>query len=875
MDPFEIHVDDEAVELRSRLASANTEILTLRDQVDRRTQLLDDLRSAYMRDVVVMKDRLWKHGITSDADLAALPTADLKPFLPLFSPASHFLDVRPCSACGGGVHLVRRDDDVLAQALVDAQLAKQRLTASQSVQASLEVSLSTALADAATMQRLVFKEKKLNASLVNEKEKLQSQLASIQSRSWHIGVLEASVQDLQATISRVEEEKAAVTRWLDQTRLDLVDADQRHAVAIAAAAQSMEELRRESQLHLQSVQDELVQAHTTMEALRAEIQALHESKDALETRLRAEHLGELNALTTSWRREMDGTALERNVAGMVLADVQGRWSQTSARLLAAHDRINAMTSEKRALLRARDAADARKTELAQELAASSQRVERIQREMATQVESTARTLQLKLLWLWMKAQARETTWSAWCQFLKAAWRLVKVEKTERVGQLVGGTYVQLSTDGATTLAHLEKHEAIQHLERSLVQADERRRDLQDHVRGLQAKLERVNEALTQRTREYTIASRALAAAECTKIQLQSAVDTMKEAADDEKEARCRAEMAQHDAWTRFLSIFQALEQCFSDDMAVMHAKLQDLQAKAALLEEEKADAKTLLVQCQERLAATVELLENKKFECMAFQNDLADVADEMVSLERKLAGEHRRAAMYEEMVANMTKVIHDQQTTIESLEIRLDRRNERQASIDLDWMLRNTAATTIQMAWRHARACRLHRYKRGIQQRQVEHVITSTATAQRNSAQGLQFVRATTELARFLSQLGVDTSFLCPSSTAFDKKLAGVKGNTAAACLQNAWRMYAKRKIVASRLALSGLQARHRRLVKSLHALDLTRRHYQQLRALGVKFEPAKVLPPKRTPPVRPKSAIPGLLKYRLQHPIKSTNNQD
>ncbi|KAF0754982.1 hypothetical protein AaE_005120, partial [Aphanomyces astaci] len=100
MEPLDIEVVDEAEYLRSLVATAASDAAVLRDQIHRRTQLLDKLRMAYMRDVVVVKDRLWKHGIRTDAELAALPSADFKPLLPLFSPAESFLRVRPCTVRG-------------------------------------------------------------------------------------------------------------------------------------------------------------------------------------------------------------------------------------------------------------------------------------------------------------------------------------------------------------------------------------------------------------------------------------------------------------------------------------------------------------------------------------------------------------------------------------------------------------------------------------------------------------------------------------------------------------------------------------------------------------------------------------------------------
>ena len=76
--------------------SRSNDVDVLRDQLHRRTQLLEDLRTAYMHDIIVVRDRLFAHGLGPDEALRALPSIDLKPHLPLFSPTNAALRISPC-----------------------------------------------------------------------------------------------------------------------------------------------------------------------------------------------------------------------------------------------------------------------------------------------------------------------------------------------------------------------------------------------------------------------------------------------------------------------------------------------------------------------------------------------------------------------------------------------------------------------------------------------------------------------------------------------------------------------------------------------------------------------------------------------------------
>jgi hypothetical protein len=108
----------------------------LRGKLSRRNQVLEVIRRAYYRDVIVIKEELRQHGgklgastaflrseapkllrtpsrqISTgssgslDGGLSSVPSVDLREALPLFAPSETMLQVHPCESCGGHLELV-------------------------------------------------------------------------------------------------------------------------------------------------------------------------------------------------------------------------------------------------------------------------------------------------------------------------------------------------------------------------------------------------------------------------------------------------------------------------------------------------------------------------------------------------------------------------------------------------------------------------------------------------------------------------------------------------------------------------------------------------------------------------------------------------
>ena len=96
-------------------SSLDFELNQLRGRLDRRNALLDIIRKAYHRDVLVVKEHLQRQGsvTTNDNllvdDLSSVPSIDLRETFRLFAPHECELRVRPCFSCGGQLEIIHRE----------------------------------------------------------------------------------------------------------------------------------------------------------------------------------------------------------------------------------------------------------------------------------------------------------------------------------------------------------------------------------------------------------------------------------------------------------------------------------------------------------------------------------------------------------------------------------------------------------------------------------------------------------------------------------------------------------------------------------------------------------------------------------------------
>jgi hypothetical protein len=103
------------------------EIIFLRGKLERRSSLLDVIRKAYHRDVLVLKEclidaqrrDLGLHGNNRDSSLElalkSVPSIDLRETFRLFAPQECELRVRPCWSCGGQLEVIHRESSRIVE----------------------------------------------------------------------------------------------------------------------------------------------------------------------------------------------------------------------------------------------------------------------------------------------------------------------------------------------------------------------------------------------------------------------------------------------------------------------------------------------------------------------------------------------------------------------------------------------------------------------------------------------------------------------------------------------------------------------------------------------------------------------------------------
>jgi hypothetical protein len=104
-------------ELEQKYLFALETVRQLRHRLIRRTNVIEEIRKFYLRDVITMKHII--KDVLSDSEREAawkqyevnLPSLDLKQALILHAPSKCEFQVKPCEQCGGELELVMKDTD--------------------------------------------------------------------------------------------------------------------------------------------------------------------------------------------------------------------------------------------------------------------------------------------------------------------------------------------------------------------------------------------------------------------------------------------------------------------------------------------------------------------------------------------------------------------------------------------------------------------------------------------------------------------------------------------------------------------------------------------------------------------------------------------
>lgn len=122
------------------LCREEDQIQYLQKRLERRNAIIDDVRKAYYRDVILVQHELLKQQQDGELYIAArqltsVPSIDLKNSLALFSPHEcHLkLDPDPCTSCGGSIEIIHHESHVLAQCREDMESSQKAEAAQKTI----------------------------------------------------------------------------------------------------------------------------------------------------------------------------------------------------------------------------------------------------------------------------------------------------------------------------------------------------------------------------------------------------------------------------------------------------------------------------------------------------------------------------------------------------------------------------------------------------------------------------------------------------------------------------------------------------------------------------------------------------------------------
>ncbi|KAL7691213.1 hypothetical protein Plhal304r1_c010g0040701 [Plasmopara halstedii] len=213
----------------------------LRGKLSRRNQILEVIRRAYYRDVIVIKEELRQkestislHGnsvklqqalssqnrAAIDGGLSSVPSVDLRDVLPLFAPSETMLQVHPCETCGGHLELVHGETKELQAARREKVHAMKK---EQEMRATVQRQLSEARQLEEVNEALQQRMKALTKENAFTLEQLQ--VARRKEREQKIITTDLRsklqlIQGMQEKIDRLTDENNNMKRQLSQSNED-------------------------------------------------------------------------------------------------------------------------------------------------------------------------------------------------------------------------------------------------------------------------------------------------------------------------------------------------------------------------------------------------------------------------------------------------------------------------------------------------------------------------------------------------------------------------------------------------------------------------------------------------------------------------------
>ncbi|CAM9221169.1 unnamed protein product, partial [Sphacelaria rigidula] len=352
---------------RQRAETKSTQELQLeleaaRLRLVRRSQIIDALRKAYMRDVIIIKNELARKADISEEEYIAsggpgtditdaIPSLDMRPVLALFSPEDAFLRFESCAGCGGHLEIVTKETKRVARLTKRISGLVAQAEESKKVTAQLRAELTLTRQKVNELdERIVVNRDTLVAQLERTRHQCDDTISTLREdtrraeRAWQLRISQkdvelAAIPVLKARVNAQDQElKEEVSGREQDNHLrdgeiatlkakveDLENSGQETNKLLLRERSTCEEIRR----RLKGEKDDHAATNGLLEEERARYERCRASLEIAQ-----EHLADLNDRYNELRSEVEANAENAEEQAGEASDALASAKQEAKRLRA-------------------------------------------------------------------------------------------------------------------------------------------------------------------------------------------------------------------------------------------------------------------------------------------------------------------------------------------------------------------------------------------------------------------------------------------------------------------------------------------------------------------------------------------------------------
>eukprot|EP00586_Coscinodiscus_wailesii_P000712 CAMPEP_0172485016 /NCGR_PEP_ID=MMETSP1066-20121228/12738_1 /TAXON_ID=671091 /ORGANISM="Coscinodiscus wailesii, Strain CCMP2513" /LENGTH=742 /DNA_ID=CAMNT_0013249905 /DNA_START=320 /DNA_END=2544 /DNA_ORIENTATION=+ len=261
------------------------QIKCLRDRLDRRNVILDAIRGAYHRDVLLVKQKILKarkdaaEDYDDDDDdeawdpkiteiLGRLPSLDIRPALMLFAPTECELKVKPCSKCGGTLEIIHRESTRIRK----LQESYERLQAVEQ-ETRLRASRSEIITQKTQKDLCDLRDRSLE-----DRRIFVDEITSLKFRLKEHEIMMDELRRTKEYVKELETERAE-----DKKKLVDLAKTKEELAALKIRAEEMRQQIEENEAEIKNLKHCIVLAEEREKSLRGEIKKLNNEVASLKT----------------------------------------------------------------------------------------------------------------------------------------------------------------------------------------------------------------------------------------------------------------------------------------------------------------------------------------------------------------------------------------------------------------------------------------------------------------------------------------------------------------------------------------------------------------------------------------------------------------